>query len=143
MSAPLAIVSEISRFEGQTVTLRGWLYNSSSKGKIAFLQLRDGTGIIQCVANRMEIGEELFDQLKRLGQESSFVVTGVVRTDSRSKLGYELQLTNATRKIGTQEKGKKNKSVFVCVSVLYVSIQNGEKKTNKQQSRKERRKHVP
>lgn len=93
---PIAQVSDIARHDGQAVTLRGWIYNAAGKGKLLFLQLRDGTGIIQCVCNRAELGDERFDQLKHLGQESSLTVEGVVRADPRSKLGYELQVTDAT-----------------------------------------------
>lgn len=95
MSAPIASVVTIAQYVDQTVRLRGWLYNSAGKGKILFLQLRDGTGIIQCVANKGELGEELFEQLKHLGQESSLWVEGLVRVDARSKLGFELQVSAA------------------------------------------------
>lgn len=95
MSHPIATVADIARFDGQTVTLRGWLYNSAGKGKILFVQLRDGTGIVQCVCNKAELGDELFDQLKHLGQESSLIVHGTVRPDTRSKLGYELHVSGA------------------------------------------------
>jgi asparaginyl-tRNA synthetase len=95
VSEPVVTVADIAKYDGQTVTLRGWLYNSAGKGKILFVQLRDGTGIIQCVANRAELGDERFDTLKRLGQESSLAITGVVRADPRSKLGFELQVTDA------------------------------------------------
>lgn len=96
------VIRDISRHEGQVVNLRGWLYNSAGKGKILFLQLRDGTGIIQCVCNKAELGEESFDALKHLGQESSLILTGVVRADSRSKLGFEMHVSGA-RIIGPAE----------------------------------------
>ncbi|MFZ5476247.1 MAG: asparagine--tRNA ligase [Myxococcota bacterium] len=95
MPSPIATVADIARHEGQTVTLRGWLYNSAGKGKILFLQVRDGTGIIQCVCNKAELGDELFEALKHLGQESSLIVEGVVRADTRSKLGFELHVGGA------------------------------------------------
>lgn len=88
-------VSEIAQHEGQTVTLRGWLYNSSGKGKILFIQLRDGSGIIQCVCSKADLGDALFDQLKYAGQESSLILSGTVRKDTRSKLGFELAVTAA------------------------------------------------
>lgn len=88
-------ISEIAQYEGQTVTLRGWLYNSSGKGKILFIQLRDGNGIIQCVCSKADLGEAVFDQLKYAGQESSLILSGTVRKDTRSKLGFELAVTAA------------------------------------------------
>lgn len=96
------VIQDIARHEGQSVNLRGWLYNAAGKGKLLFLQLRDGTGIIQCVCNKAELGDELFEQLKRLGQEGSLLVTGVVRADTRSKLGFELHVSGA-RVIGGSE----------------------------------------
>jgi len=92
VSAPITTVGEIAAFEGQTVTLQGWLYNSRGSGKIAFLQLRDGSGIIQCVLKKQAVDEDLFARARKLGQESSLRVTGQVRADTRSKLGFELQV---------------------------------------------------
>lgn len=77
---------------GSEVTLKGWLYNSRSSGKLVFLQLRDGTGIVQCVVFKPN-NEELFEQAKSLGQESSIIVTGTVKEDSRSAIGVELDVT--------------------------------------------------
>ena len=62
-----ASVSEIARHEGETVVLEGWLYNSRSRGKIAFLSLRDGTGIIQCVLRKDAVDEATFEAARRLG----------------------------------------------------------------------------
>ncbi len=89
-----ASIAEIAAHEGQEVTLKGWLYNSRSSGKIAFLQLRDGTGIIQCVLKKQAVDEDLFATARKLGQESSLEVTGLVRADTRSKLGFELSVTS-------------------------------------------------
>jgi asparaginyl-tRNA synthetase len=78
------------------VTLRGWLYLKTGKGKIQFLRLRDGTGIVQCVAFRPDVGDELFETIKRLGQESSLIVTGKVRADDRAPGvpgGFEVGIT--------------------------------------------------
>lgn len=86
-------ISTIAGFENQEVSLSGWLYNSRGSGKIAFLQLRDGTGIIQCVMAKAEHDEALFQRARKLGQESSITVTGLVKKDERSKLGFELQVT--------------------------------------------------
>ncbi len=87
-------ISEIARYEGQVVLLQGWLYNSRSSGKIAFLELRDGTGIIQCVVLKSAVPEETFEEMRRLGQESSLRVTGEVRSDERSALGFEVGVTS-------------------------------------------------
>jgi asparaginyl-tRNA synthetase len=80
---------------GEEVTLAGWLYNSRGSGKIQFLIVRDGTGLCQCVVEKGKVSEELFEQLKRLGQESSLTVTGTIRADERSVGGYELAVTDA------------------------------------------------
>ncbi len=85
-----ATVDNVDVFLGQTVTLRGWVANNRSSGKIAFLQLRDGTGIIQCVGDIGSLGEEKFKLLQSLSLETSLVVMGEVKKDARSKLGFEL-----------------------------------------------------
>jgi len=77
---------------GETVMLKGWLYNKRSSGKLVFLQLRDGTGIVQCVVFKPN-DEELFALADSLGQESSIIVTGTVKEDTRSTLGVELDVT--------------------------------------------------
>jgi asparaginyl-tRNA synthetase len=88
-------IDNLSEFEGKEVTLAGWLYQSRSSGKIQFLIIRDGTGLCQCVVEKGKVPDELFEQLKRLGQESSLTVTGTVRADQRSVGGYELVVTGA------------------------------------------------
>ncbi len=92
----ITTVEAIAGHEGRTVTLRGWLYNRSSKGKLHFLQLRDGTGIIQCVMFSQEVSDETFALAGSLTQESSIVVTGTVRADKRSKIGFELGVSDLT-----------------------------------------------
>jgi asparaginyl-tRNA synthetase len=77
---------------GEEVTLKGWLYNKRSSGKLAFLQLRDGTGIVQCVVFKPN-NEDLFETASGLGQESSIIVTGTVKEDTRSAIGVELDVT--------------------------------------------------
>ncbi|MSR74685.1 MAG: asparagine--tRNA ligase [Planctomycetes bacterium] len=77
---------------GKVVVLKGWLYSRRSKGKLHFLLLRDGTGIVQSVVMKGEVADELFDVAGRIGQESSVIVTGVVREDARAPGGYELGL---------------------------------------------------
>ncbi len=88
-------IAHLRNYENQQVTLAGWLYNSRSSGKIQFLIIRDGTGLCQCVVEKGRISDELFERLKRLGQESSLRVTGLVRADPRSVSGYELAVTDA------------------------------------------------
>ncbi len=86
-------INELKTLIGEEVTLKGWLYNIRSSGKLAFLQLRDGTGIVQCVVFKPN-DEELFERAKSLGQESSIIVTGKVKEDTRSSIGVELDVTN-------------------------------------------------
>ncbi|MBN1919153.1 MAG: asparagine--tRNA ligase [Verrucomicrobia bacterium] len=85
-----AYIEEIGRHVGQEVTLRGWLYNKRHKGKLYFLLVRDGTETIQCVAYRPDVGDEVFARCDEVTQESSVEVTGTVKEDARSPLGYEL-----------------------------------------------------
>ncbi len=87
-------VSNIAKYEEQTVTLRGWLYSKRSSGKLHFLQLRDGTGTIQCVVFKGDVSAEVFELSDHLTQESSILVTGIVRADKRSPIGYELGVTD-------------------------------------------------
>lgn len=85
-------INQLKDHIGQDVTLKGWLYNSRSSGKLVFLQLRDGTGIVQCVVFKGN-NEEVFENAKGLGQESSIIVTGTVKEDTRSTIGVELDVT--------------------------------------------------
>jgi len=87
-----ARIDDIGRFEGRTVKLSGWLYNRRSSGKIHFLQLRDGTGIVQCVAGIKDVSTEVFELAGTLTQESSIIITGEVRKDDRAPGGYELTM---------------------------------------------------
>lgn len=92
MSTPIRI-ENVADYVDQQVTIQGWLYASTRKGKLMFLRLRDGSGILQGIAFRPEVGEELFETLKRLGQESSLIVTGTVRENGRAPGvpgGYEI-----------------------------------------------------
>ncbi len=91
---PIATVERIAAHEGQTVTLRGWLAARRSSGKLHFLQVRDGTGTIQCVMAKAEVAPEVFARAEHLPQESSLEVTGTVRADPRSPIGYELGVTD-------------------------------------------------
>jgi asparaginyl-tRNA synthetase len=87
-------IEDIARLEGERATIKGWLQNKSSKGKIHFLWIRDGTGIIQGVMVKGEVTEEVFGLYDQLTQESSLEVTGTVRKDSRAPGGYELTLSD-------------------------------------------------
>ena len=84
-------INQLKDHIGEEVTLKGWLYNSRSSGKLVFLQLRDGTGIVQCVVFKGN-DEAVFEKAKSLGQESSIIVTGTVKADERSSLGVELDV---------------------------------------------------
>jgi asparaginyl-tRNA synthetase len=88
-------IENIKNYVGKEVSIKGWLANKRSSGKIIFLQLRDGSGFIQGVAVRNEVGEEVFELCKSLTIESSVIVSGIVRADERSESGYELTVTNA------------------------------------------------
>jgi asparaginyl-tRNA synthetase len=86
-------IANIARHDGNEVTIDGWLYSLRSSGRIAFPQVRDGTGVIQCVAKRAVLLDEAFDALRKLGQESSLSVTGTVHADERAPGGFELQIS--------------------------------------------------
>ena len=87
-------IERLSRHVGQTVTLEGWLYNKSSKGKLHFAQLRDGTGVCQCVLFKNDVPAELFEAVGHAGQESSLTLTGLVRADARAPGGFELAVSD-------------------------------------------------
>jgi asparaginyl-tRNA synthetase len=94
MSAPVSTIADIGKHEGQTVTIRGWLYNLRESGKLLFPIFRDGTGTIQGVLPKNAVSPEVFDGVKNLTQESSVVVEGKVRADKRAPGGYELDVSN-------------------------------------------------
>ncbi len=81
---------------GETVTLKGWLYNRRDSGKIRFLVLRDGSGYLQCVVVKKEVPEEVWEASGSAGQESTLEVTGLVRSDPRQAGGVELGVTSLT-----------------------------------------------
>ncbi len=83
-------IEHLGRHVGQEVRLRGWIHNKSSKGKLHFVQLRDGTGLCQCVLFKKDVPEELFEAVGHAGQESSLELVGEVRADERAPGGYEL-----------------------------------------------------
>ena len=97
-STPAANVIRISdarSHEGELVTLQGWLYNLRKSGKLVFPIIRDGSGMMQCVAVKSNLPEEVFENLKGLTQESSFTVTGTIRAEPRAVGGYELDVKDA------------------------------------------------
>ena len=89
---PHVYIEDIAPFDGQKVTLQGWLYHKRSSGKVRFVVVRDGTGILQCVASLADVGERVFESIEALTQESSLTVTGTVRAEPRAPGGYEMQL---------------------------------------------------
>ena len=95
VTAERVFINELSQHVGQEVTIKGWLYNLRSSGKILFPQLRDGTGVVQCVALKNSVTPELWDSLKGLGQESALAIQGTVRADSRAPGGFEIDLIGA------------------------------------------------
>jgi len=96
MSVPWVYINDLPSYEGREVTIKGWLYNKRSSGKIHFLQLRDGTGTIQGVMVKKEVDLEEFEAAKGLWLESSLEVTGLVRADERAPSGFELTVTKLT-----------------------------------------------
>ena len=94
MSSPVTTISEVGKHDGQSVTIRGWLYNLRESGKLLFPQFRDGSGIIQGVVPKNAVPPEVFDAVKTLTQESSVIVEGKVRADKRAPGGYELDVAN-------------------------------------------------
>jgi asparaginyl-tRNA synthetase len=89
---PHVYIEDLAPFDGQKVTLQGWLYHKRSSGKVRFVVVRDGTGMLQCVASLADVGEKVFESIDALTQESSLTVTGTVRAEPRAPGGYEMQL---------------------------------------------------
>jgi asparaginyl-tRNA synthetase len=89
---PPVYVADIAQHEGKDVTLHGWLHNRRSSGKLHFLQVRDGTGTIQCIVFKGNVTPEVFHEADHLPQETSLSVTGTVKKDARSPLGFELDV---------------------------------------------------
>ena len=89
---PRIRIEDAHAHAGESVEIPGWLYNMRRSGKIAFPILRDGSGLMQCVAVKNAVGEELFETIKNLTQESSIVVTGKIRAEQRAPGGYEMDV---------------------------------------------------
>jgi asparaginyl-tRNA synthetase len=86
-------IEDIAKHDGEQVTLKGWLANRRSSGKIHFLQVRDGSGFIQAVMSKAAVGDDAFQRAGHLSQESAIIVTGNVRSDARAPGGYEIDVT--------------------------------------------------
>jgi asparaginyl-tRNA synthetase len=94
---PIIRIQDIAGHVGETVTLQGWLYDRTDKGKLQFLQVRDGTGIVQCVLFKKDVSEEVFAASAKITQESSLEITGTVRADPRAPGtpgGFELGVSD-------------------------------------------------
>ncbi|MBW4037971.1 MAG: asparagine--tRNA ligase [Acidobacteria bacterium] len=91
-TAPLTTIAELGQHEGQAITLRCWLYNLRSSGKLLFPTFRDGTGTVQGIVPKAAVPEQVFETLKSLTLESSLTVTGRVRADVRAPSGFEIDV---------------------------------------------------
>ncbi len=89
----LVRINDISRHSGKNVEIRGWLYNKRSSGKLHFLQIRDGSGTIQCVVYQGDVSQDDFETCGKIQQESSIIVYGEVKPDDRSDIGFEIGVT--------------------------------------------------
>src|SRR4030066_813044 len=87
-------ISDLKNYVGQEITLRGWLFNKRSSGKVRFVILRDGSGYLQCVFFKGNVSKEVFEAADKIGQESSIEITGMVKEEPRAVGGYELDATN-------------------------------------------------
>jgi len=89
-------IGELGDHVGETVLLKGWVYQKRSSGKIRFLMMRDGTGFLQCVAGAKDVAPESFETMDRVTAESSVAIRGTVRKDDRAPGGFELGVTDFT-----------------------------------------------
>jgi asparaginyl-tRNA synthetase len=89
-------IRELGRHEGDAVTVRGWVQHTRTHGKVAFVVVRDGTGIVQCVVGQRDVAPEVWDLMAHLTLEASVQVTGSVRADKRAPGGYELSVSDLT-----------------------------------------------
>src|SRR5580692_3399723 len=94
--APIATIASLSQYEGQSVILRGWLYNLRASGKLLFPIFRDGSGTIQGIVPKAAVPEELFETIKNLTLESSVIVTGKVAAHPKDPSTFELQVEDLT-----------------------------------------------
>ncbi len=86
-------IKDVSQYENKEITIKGWLYNKRSSGKLRFLLVRDGTETIQCVVFKGDVSEESFSVADEIQQESSCEITGMVKKDERSPIGFEIQVS--------------------------------------------------
>src|SRR5947209_15820756 len=89
-------IEALPRLGGQTVAVRGWVTTTRSSGKIAFVVLRDGSGYLQCVLSKKDVGDQGWERFAALTQETSVEMTGAVRVDARAPGGVELSVTSLT-----------------------------------------------
>src|ERR1039457_6601949 len=89
---PVVSISHLAQHVGETVTVRGWLYNKRSSGKLHFLEVRDGSGIVQCVVFKGNVSPELFTQADHIQQESSLEVEGLVKEHGKIKGTFEIDV---------------------------------------------------
>ena len=87
-------IENLKDYIGETITLNGWVHNKTEKGKLVFIMLRDGSGFVQCVVFKGNVSEEIFENAKRLTQETSISLTGSVREDNRAPGGFEIDVTD-------------------------------------------------
>src|SRR6202158_4383200 len=85
-------IENIGSHVGEEITIKGWLHNRRSSGKIHFLILRDGSGFIQAVMSKAAVGDDRFRAADHLSQETSLIVTGTARADTRAPTGYEIDV---------------------------------------------------
>ncbi len=91
---PTVYIKDLSKHVNKEVTLKGWLYNKRSSGKVKFLIMRDGTGYAQCIVFKGNVSEEVFELADRIAQESSFEITGLVKKEPRSVGGFEVGVSD-------------------------------------------------
>jgi asparaginyl-tRNA synthetase len=96
-------IEDLQKYEGEIVLVKGWLYHKRPSGKLNFLLVRDGTGIVQCVVVKAEVGEQIFGLCDHITQESSLIVEGKVRKDARAAGGCELTVSSITLVNAAQE----------------------------------------
>jgi asparaginyl-tRNA synthetase len=99
---PISDIRDLGQHDGATVTVRGWVQTTRTHGKVAFVVIRDGTGVLQCVVVQKEVAADVWDLLQHLTLESSVSITGAVRADARAPGGYELSTQQITL-IGASE----------------------------------------
>jgi asparaginyl-tRNA synthetase len=93
--AKIVKIADAHAHLGERITIQGWLYNLRKSGKIVFPVVRDGSGMMQCVALKTNVAEPVFEALKGLTQESSLTITGTIRAEGRAQGGFELDVEDA------------------------------------------------